>query len=139
MSLGKQAKTLTKAQTDALLGHVGRTRNRARNRAIVLLSVKAGLRAKEIANLTWAMVTEPDGTIGMAIHLQDKASKGRSGRIIPLNRELRGALTDLRTSLPRGVSSHFLISTERADRTAPQVVVNLFSKWYADLGFIGCS
>lgn len=139
MSLGKQAKTLTKAQTDALMGHVTRTRNNVRNRAIVLLSVKAGLRAKEIANLTWAMVTDSSGEIGPAIHLQDKASKGRSGRIIPLNRDLRTALGELQRSHHRQNQSPYLVSTERAPRTSPQAIVNLFSNWYADLGFSGCS
>lgn len=139
MSLGKQAKTLTKAQTDALLGHVTRTRNKARNRAIVLLSVKAGLRAKEIANVTWAMVTDPSGEIGTAIHLQDKASKGRSGRIIPLNKDLRTALGELRNGHNRQRQSSYLVSTERASQTSPQAIVNLFSQWYLDLGFSGCS
>ena len=50
MALGKQAKTLTKAQIDTLLLHVGNGRNGTRNRLIILLSVRAGLRAKEIAH-----------------------------------------------------------------------------------------
>jgi integrase len=53
MALGKQAKVLTKAQIDTLLLHVGNGRNPVRNRLIVLLSVKAGLRAKEIAHRAW--------------------------------------------------------------------------------------
>ncbi|MGA2944222.1 MAG: hypothetical protein ABSE50_19515 [Xanthobacteraceae bacterium] len=35
-----------------------------RNKTIILLSAKAGLRAGEIAKLTWDMVTDPTGTIG---------------------------------------------------------------------------
>jgi hypothetical protein len=46
MSLGKQAKTLSKGQVEAVLGYLAKTRNPARNRLIFLLSVKAGLRAK---------------------------------------------------------------------------------------------
>ena len=61
MGLGKQAKTLTKAQVDAALGYLSKTRHPARNRAILLLSVKAGLRAKEIASMTWDMVTDSGG------------------------------------------------------------------------------
>ena len=49
MSLGKQAKTLSKGQVEAVLGYLAQTRLPARNRLIFLLSVKAGLRAKEIA------------------------------------------------------------------------------------------
>jgi integrase/recombinase XerD len=57
MGLGKQAKTLTKAQVDAALNYLSSSRYPLRNRVILLLSVKAGLRAKEIASLTWEMIT----------------------------------------------------------------------------------
>ena len=40
------------------------TRHPLRNQVLVLLSVKAGLRAAEIANLTWPMVIDPSGEIG---------------------------------------------------------------------------
>ena len=36
------------------------------------------------------------GSLGNALHLRDEASKGASGRVIPLNKELRGALQMLR-------------------------------------------
>ncbi|WP_371039530.1 tyrosine-type recombinase/integrase, partial [Rhodosalinus sp. FB01] len=35
-------------------------------------------------------------------------------------------------------SSH-VIRTERASRTSPQAVVNMFTRWYTDLGLAGCS
>ncbi len=55
---GKQAKVLSPLDLDDLLTFAGCTRNPIRNRVIVLLSAKAGLRAGEIANLTWDMVLE---------------------------------------------------------------------------------
>ena len=94
MSLGKQAKTLKKKQIGQLLWYVSTLRHAQRNEVIVLLSVRAGLRAKEIASLTWSMVTDADGNIGTSIHLTDIASKGRSGRIIPINMQLRLKLQD---------------------------------------------
>ena len=140
MGLGKQAKTLTKGQIDAALGYLSNTRHPARNRVILLLSVKAGLRAKEIASLTWEMVTTSDGEIGNAIHLRNTASKGRTGgRVIPLNKELRAALLDLRRSPLSERPSPFVVTTERSSRTSPQAIVNLFSRWYDELGFNGCS
>ena len=138
MSLGKQAKTLSKGQIEATLGYLAKTRYPVRNRVIFLLSIKAGLRAKEIAFLTWEMITDGDGEIGRAIHLQDKASKGRSGRIIPLNEELRSALTELRKNVCTQPSV-FVVSTERSKRTSAQGIVNLFARWYHALGFHGCS
>jgi len=140
MSLGKQAKTLTKGQVDAVLGYLASTRHPDRNRVMLLLSVKAGLRAKEIAGLTWEMVTDAEGVVGDAIHLRDEAAKGNSGRVIPLNKELRAALVKLQ-GLNRSAArpSPWIISTERSARTSAAAVVNLFAAWYRGLGFAGCS
>ena len=139
MALGKQAKVLSRAQVEAALGYVAKTRHPHRNRVIVLLSAKAGLRAKEIASLTWDMVTTADGKIGHAIHLQNIASKGRSGRVVPLNRELRQALVDLRTTNSRGRMSQHVVTTERSIRTSPHAIVLMFGKWFRRLGYNGCS
>jgi integrase len=49
---GKQAKILSEDDLEDLLVYAAATRNSIRNRVIVLLSAKAGLRAGEIANLT---------------------------------------------------------------------------------------
>ena len=61
MSLNKQAKVLSKAQVVALCAFITGTRYPVRNQAVLMLSVKAGLRAKEIAGLTWDMVTDAEG------------------------------------------------------------------------------
>lgn len=50
---------------------------------MVLLSVKAGLRAVEIAFLTWRMVINPKGELGTFIHLPNAASKGGAGGEYP--------------------------------------------------------
>lgn len=139
MALGKQAKTLSKAQVEAVLGYLNSTRHPLRNRVIFLLSVKAGLRAKEIASLTWEMVTDADGKIGTAIRLENRASKGNSGRIIPLNRDLKMALQEL---MDASASTHlppFVCSTERRCYTVAQCVVNMLAGWYSRVGLVGCS
>ena len=138
MSLGRQAKTLSKGQIEAVVGYLNSTRYPLRNRVIFYLSVKAGLRAKEIANLTWPMLTDSCGAIGEVIRLENRASKGRSGRIIPLNETLRRELEELRQQtwlFEKG----YVIRTERAQKTSPQAIVNLFSKWYFVVGLKGCS
>jgi integrase len=137
MALGKQAKTLSKGQIEAVLGYLAKTRHPARNRLIFLLSVKAGLRAKEIARLTWWMTNDSQGEIARAIWLQDSASKGKSGRAIPLNDEVRKALIEYRRTVPH--AGPFVIGTERRLSTSPQAIVNMFQRWYRHLGFVGCS
>lgn len=55
---GKQAKMLSPTQERAIVGYLDTTRYPSRDRVLFLLSIKAGLRAKEMASLTWAMVTD---------------------------------------------------------------------------------
>lgn len=138
MGLSKQAKTLTKGQIEAAQGYLSKTRWPTRNRVIFLLSAKAGLRAKEIANLTWRMVTDARGQIGQAIYLENAASKGKSGRVIPMNDELRTALAAYaKTTIIN--SRDYLIESERSNRMSAQAIVNLFWRWYQHIGFDGCS
>ena len=104
---GKQAKVLFDHHVQALLAYSHRSRYPVRNRVIVLLSVKAGLRAGEIANLTWPMVVDPSGEIASYIELHDAAAKNRSGRRVPLHNDLRRALARAR-EISDGVGMLFI-------------------------------
>ena len=95
MSLQKQAKIMTPQQEKVVLSYVSESRDPLRNKVIFLLSVKAGLRAKEIASLRWEMLMESDGSLGDYLNLTNQASKGSGGRKIPLNASLKSSLTDL--------------------------------------------
>jgi len=138
MGLGKQAKTLSKGQVEAMLAYLSATRRPNRNRLIFLLSVEVGLRAKEIARLTWWMVNDSQGQVARTIYLQDSASKGKSGRVIPMSDEVRNALIEYRDEVTSFSGPH-VISTERGLSTSPQAIVNMFQRWYRHLGFVGCS
>src|ERR1700687_2021170 len=94
---GKQAKILSVSDVNDLLVFATCTRHPVRNRVIVLLAAKAGLRAGEIAKLTWDRVLEPTGDIGTVIELRDHAAKNGSGRLIPAHPDLREALTAYRS------------------------------------------
>ena len=75
MALNKQAKILTSKQQELALSYLERTRYPLRNKIIFLLSYKAGLRAKEIANLSWLMVCDSEGNLSREINLINKASR----------------------------------------------------------------
>lgn len=143
MALGKQAKTLTKAQVESVTSFLLTRRHGLRDQTVFLLSVRAGLRAKEIANLKWAMVLGADGEVGDSIYLTDEASKGKSGRIVPLNKQLRANLVQMlvvaRQDRHFGPETAYVVTTERSGHTSAQAVVNMFKRWYADLGLLGCS
>jgi integrase len=82
---GKRAKILSTADVGDLLVFASCTRQPLRNTVMVLLSAKAGLRAGEIANLTWEMVVDANGQINGVIELTDNAAKKCSGRTIPVH------------------------------------------------------
>jgi integrase len=104
---------------------------------MVLLSIKAGLRAGEIANLTWDMVVDPTGDIATALELQDRVAKKGSGRVIPIHAELREALIHLReqTSETNGA----VIESERVGPMRPIAIVAWFARAYRAIGLAGCS
>jgi integrase/recombinase XerC len=138
---GKQAKILGPKQEAALLRHLETTRYPLRDTAMFLLSVKAGLRAKEIASLTWAMVTDAEGQVGDTLHLEDRATKGKKGgRTIPLHPQLRAALTALREARAGELEPwHKVIYSERGRCLSPETVQQWFHRVYSALGFAGCS
>jgi integrase/recombinase XerD len=144
MSLGKQAKVLTKQQIELLYTSLSLTQDEDRNRLIFLLSVKAGLRAKEIAGLTWRMVLDASGDLADQIALEDLASKGTSGRIIPINKLLKQELQNqldtvlIKTKLQE-IRTQRIVQTQRGKETSAQVIVNMFKGWYTRAGLIGCS
>jgi integrase/recombinase XerD len=133
---GKQAKVLFDHHVQALLAYATGSRYPVRNRVIVLLSVKAGLRAGEIANLTWPMVVDPSGDIAPHIELHDGAAKNRSGRRVPLHNDLRRALAQWR-EISDGVDH--VVESERGVGLTPSSIVNWFTTAYRHLGLAGCS
>jgi integrase/recombinase XerD len=106
---GKRAKILAQGHVEDLLFFAHHTRHPIRNQVIVLLSLKAGLRAAEIANLSWDMVVDPMGEIATTLELQDRVAKKGSGRVIPIHPELREALMQLRSKVAQELVAHEIV------------------------------
>lgn len=146
--LGKQAKTLTEVQVRTLLRYVEtETRFPKRNAVIVLLSFRAGLRAKEIAGVTWGMLTDSEGNLTDTLSLQNTASKGkRGGRSLPLHPELKAALVELmidEKERGRVTPDGFVVTLAKGNVNLPSRAASvsfLFNKdWFKELGFVGAS
>ena len=143
MGLGKQSKTLNKSQIQMVSNHLRNGRNGLRNQTIFLLSVKSGLRAKEISQLSWKEVCNSNGEVDTQINLTNQTSKGNSGRVIPLHKSVRENLIELlerhRKYYAFNINTSFIVRTERSPFTTSQTIINMFQKWYQTLGLIGCS
>ncbi|MEO5332878.1 MAG: site-specific integrase [Magnetococcus sp. YQC-5] len=140
MPLTKQAKTMNTTMEKMILTHLESTRYPVRNRVIFLLSVKAGLRAKEIAQLQWSMVTDADGNLEGEMRLTNSASKGKqSGRVIPLNKDLRAAISSWKQEISHLRPDATIITSERGGPMSAVTISNWFFKLYRELGLEGCS
>jgi integrase len=133
---GKQAKVLTEAQLQTALRAAQSARYAKRDRVMLLLSAKAGMRAAEIAGLTWPMVTTAEGRLNDYIALANTIAKKGSGRTIPVHPRLKAALVQL--AKRSGTEGH-VIKSERGEKLSPGSVVNWFKSFYARLGFQGCT
>jgi integrase/recombinase XerD len=133
---GKQAKVVTPPMLKRMLRHVSRSSVPERDRVMILLSVKAGLRACEIAGLDWSMVLDPQGKVSGTIHVRDIIAKKRGGRRIPMHPDLRRALEKLAHA--EGTEGP-VIRSYRGGHLKANSVVNWFVALFKELGFEGCS
>jgi integrase/recombinase XerD len=139
MGLQRQAKLLSDANVALVLQHLETKRYPIRDKVMFLLSVKAGLRAKEIANLIWSMVTDADGVVSDTIAVTNRASKGKQGgREIPINRQLREALVVLKAFKPASLEDRVIFSERDRGYSAAAVAV-WFHRLYNELGLQGAS
>ncbi len=72
---GRQAKVITRVMLRRMLLHVRRSGQRERDAVMVLLSVRAGLRACEIAGLECSMVLDANRRGGYELAVVDRIAK----------------------------------------------------------------
>jgi integrase len=141
MALTKQAKIVQNGELKKLLDYVGRSRHPERDRVMVTLSFKAGMRAKEIAEVTWGMVTDTNGQLADEISLTNGASQGKKGgRTIPMHQQLREALQALMSARPDKVRHEWpIVYSERGRGYSAARMSIWFSERYQALGIKGAS
>lgn len=136
--MGTPAKVLARGDVRRLAARAAKRRHGLRNRAIIGLSFKAGLRACEIAGLDWRMVLGADGRVTSSIHVAGDIAKNGRGRRIPLHPELKSTLLKLHVEQGRPADGP-VIKSQRGHHMTPRSVVNWFREVYTDLGLEGCS
>ena len=132
------AKVLEPAELRRVLRHVHHTRHPIRNRAMVLLSFKAGLRACEIAGLTWPMVLNSTGKLAATVTVSRHIAKQGRARRIPMHKDIATALAALHCETGRPREGP-IIRSERQRHMTARSVVNWFRDTYAQIGLEGCS
>lgn len=133
---GRQAGLIVPSVLRRMLAHTRHSKSPARDRVIILLSVQAGMRAAEIAQLDWSMVLDVHGQVADSITIRDAIAKKGSGRRIPMHAELRRALNALKRQT---IAEGPVIRSARSGAMRPNSIVNWFVQLFAELGVAGCS
>jgi integrase/recombinase XerD len=138
MIMTQPAKVLAAVDVRRVVTAARRLRHGTRNEVMVLLSYKAGLRACEIAGLTWGMVLDPRGNVNAVLTIANTIAKNGRGRMLPVHPDLRAALKRHHSRMDCPTRGPVILSQRGAHMT-PRSVVNWFAQLYAGLGFDGCS
>lgn len=131
----KQARTLTDKQLKQVLAHCSTRKHAARDRAIVLFSFLAGLRAKEIAALTQANVLGEDGRVREEFTLSPLQTKGRKARRVFLNARLQKELAIYLKQAKLRAICPALFQSQKGAGFSPNTMCQLLLRIYDGAGF----
>ena len=91
-TMSKQAKTLTNVDIRRILDFIALKKHSARNRAMFLVTLYAGLRVGEVASLRYMDVLDVDNQVRDEIRLDASVTKGNEARTVFVNAKLRKEL-----------------------------------------------
>lgn len=134
-----RAKTLTNEQLIYVLDYVAKNSNMpARDYVIVLLSFKAGLRAQEIAGLTWRDVTDAAGPLcATQFDVPPAIAKKGGGRTIPMHPAIHAALAAWARISPRTSPHNKIVVGGYKDEMTPNTLQRYLSRLYTAAHMIG--
>ena len=136
MSKQGKASTLDQAQHSAMLQFLSNSRHSERNKAIYLLTYRAGLRIGSVAGLRLNDVIDSSGKLKEVVNLHSSIVKGGKNYAAYINHpELRSALVDfLRIRRDRkGVDALFM--SQKGSAFTPNSLSHLMLKLYGSAGF----
>jgi integrase/recombinase XerD len=135
----KQAATLTERQLKQVLAHCATRQHAARDRAIVMVSFLAGLRAKEIAALTLSDVIDVEGHVRVEFVLTPEQTKGRKARRVFVSARLQKELSAYIKQRKLRPKCSALFPTQKDQAFSANSLCQLFLKIYAESGITGAS
>ena len=135
----KQALTLNEKQLRLVLSHCSTRRHAARDRAIVMVSFLAGLRAKEIAALTLDNVRSENGSLREEFILNPEQTKGGKARRVFVNTKLRRELEQYLKHVSLRASCPALFQSQKGSAFNPNTMCQLLLNIYAACGLDGAS
>jgi len=135
------AKSLTPAELERVLRYTATQSNAQRNRAMLMMTVAAGLRVGEVAGLKLGDVLDADGTVRGEIYLAAERVKHNHARTIYLNTRLQQELAAYIATRANKASHLPLFPTHRGPRCcfSPNTLAQHFHYVYKRAGVAGSS
>ena len=135
-----QAKTLSDKELKIVLATIAQGRHSERNRAMILMSMWAGMRVGEIAALRIGDVVSSDGSIKGEIRLEAEQTKGDKGRTVIFGEKLRKELAIYFKTLKRPEADKpFFYSQRNRDGFTANTLCQQFGILYRRAGIDGAS
>ena len=135
----KQAATLTERQLKQVLAYCLTRQHAARDRAIIMVSFLAGLRAKEIAALDLSDVADTDGNVRKEFMLSPEQTKGSKARRVFVSQRLQKELSAYIRQRKTRPNCSSLFATQKDQAFSANSLCQLFLKIYAEAGITGAS
>lgn len=124
----RQAQTLKDAEVKRVLAYCATRQHSARDTTIVLFSINAGLRAKELAALRIGDVYDELGAVRSSFVLAAEQTKGR--RTVYLNKTLQRQLAQYRTALRNTAPTAPLFYSQKGNFFSANTMCQLLLKIY---------
>lgn len=135
----RRAKVIEDGDLDKVLSYIVKhSRNVLRDKLIVSLTVKAGMRAVEVALMRWECVLRADGTVGDYIEVFSDMTKKKKERVIPLNSDLKKLLSEYKPNTV-DFKSPLIRFGLRSKRRASHAMVVWLGRLYESAGLKGCT
>lgn len=137
----KRAKIIDDHVLESILKYVAQGDNGLRDKVMLLLSHKAGLRAAEIAGLTWGDVLDATGTLSKeSLVIPGNIAKYGRGREIPMHPLLYDALQEYKQSLSKlTANTRLILCQDGVTRMSPNNMAVYIRRIYNRVGLMGCS
>lgn len=134
----KQAQVLSERDVRRVLGAIAKRPYAARDRAMFMLSLLAGMRVGEISALRVNDAYEADGTVKPQIRLDGSQTKGGEARTVLLNAQAQEELRQYARTLSRKAEQPLFVSKHDRQMSANSLV-QVFGRIYAEAGLSDAS
>lgn len=135
----KRAKVLDKEDVkDALEWCIKHSSTALRDQLMILLTVKLGLRAQEVAMLYVEDVSDARGRLQDSLFVSRRGAKGGKARTLPMHPEVKAALKAFMDHY-KSLTSGPLFFNQYGDRMSPDAVRKQLTRIYEGIGLRGCS